>query len=83
MGGGGNVYDSQWQDGQGLTGFQITKVEVAEPARWFTVRLTLRDAQEEETRYAVYGIAPDLMIFREADYNKHVGSMQGTEGEAR
>jgi uncharacterized protein YceK len=73
--GGCNAIDSQWQDGQGLSSFQITKQEVADETRWFTVRLTLRDAPEEETRYAVVGKVPALWVCREADYPKNFGSM--------
>jgi hypothetical protein len=71
------VFDSQWQAGQKLAGFQVLKEE-QEPGnrlRWFTVRLTMqKPAGDVTVRYVVVGNSP-LYVYREQDYKKTSGTM--------
>jgi len=63
------VVDSQWQAGQKLRAYQIVQEEDREGRKWFSVRLTLKNAPGEKTvRYVVVGREP-IMVFREDDYS--------------
>jgi hypothetical protein len=65
--------DRVWQSGGKLAAFEILKVEDKPGPRWFSVKLTLKDApQAQEVRYAVLGLDP-LWVYREEDYNRSCG----------
>ena len=66
------VVDSAWQAGRKLSAFEILQAEEKPGPRWFLVKLTLKDAQPQQVRYAVLGLDP-LWVYREEDYNQALG----------
>jgi hypothetical protein len=67
------VVDRVWQAGGKLTSFEILQAEDKPGPRWFSVKLTLKNApQPQQVRYAVLGLDP-LWVYREEDYNQSCG----------
>ena len=72
------VIDSHWENGDKLKSFEILGEEepAAEgPPRWFSVKLTRPDGQEETVRYVLVG-KESIWIYREDDFAR-VAGMEG------
>ena len=72
------VIDSHWENGDKLKSFEILGEEepAAEgPSRWFSVKLTRPDGQEETVRYVLVG-KESIWIYREDDFAR-VAGMEG------
>ena len=65
-----HVIDSEWTNGQKLTGFEIVREESAELDKRFTVKLVRTPpGKTEEVVYIVLGSGTHS-VFREADYER-------------
>jgi hypothetical protein len=67
-----HVVERVWQSGKKLTAFEVIRADDKPGARWFAVKLTLKDAAPQQVNYAVMGLDP-LWVFREEDYNQASG----------
>ncbi len=66
------VLERVWQSGKKLSAYEIVGAEDKPGPRWFSVKITLKDAQPQQVSYAVLGLDP-LWVFREEDYNQMCG----------
>jgi hypothetical protein len=72
------VFDMKWQNGDKLKSFEILGEEESPTegaSRWFSVKLTAPNGQDETVRYVLVG-KESILLFREEDYGRTVG-MEG------
>jgi len=72
------VIDSHWENGDKLKSFEILSEEepLSEgPSRWFSVKLTSPEGQEETVRYVLVG-REAIWVYREDDFAR-VAGMEG------